>query len=93
LDASNEDHPGQFAQAVVDRFPKTTLTFALDWPAHWLWPEASPALVRFVESRFEPERTSGEIRRLFGNVLQVSMNPMPLRDIFVTLARDVSKAG
>jgi ABC-2 type transport system ATP-binding protein len=58
-----------------------------DWPANWLRPETSPTLVRFVETRFEPERTNSQIRRLFGNVLHVSVNPMPLREIFVTLAR------
>jgi ABC-2 type transport system ATP-binding protein len=64
-----------------------------NWPAHWLRPESSPALIRFVDSRFEPERTHTEIRRLFGRVSQVSMNPMPLREIFVTLARSASKTA
>jgi ABC-2 type transport system ATP-binding protein len=63
------------------------------WPEHWLRPEASPAVVRFVESRFEPERTASDIHRLFGQVLQVSMNPMPLREIFVTLARNASRTA
>jgi ABC-2 type transport system ATP-binding protein len=64
-----------------------------DWPESWLRPEASPTMVRFVESRFESERTDDQIRRVFGNVLQVSITPMPLRDIFVTLARSVSNAN
>jgi ABC-2 type transport system ATP-binding protein len=62
-----------------------------NWPAHWLRPESSPALIRFVESRFEPERTEGDIRRLFGRAAQVSVNAMPLRQIFITLARSLSK--
>jgi len=64
-----------------------------DWPSSWLRPETSPALVRFVESRFDPERTTSEVRRVFNNVSQISMNPMPLRGIFVTLARNVSKSA
>jgi ABC-2 type transport system ATP-binding protein len=56
-----------------------------------LHPEAAPALVRFVETRFDPEQTTSEIRRLFGDVRQVSVNPMPLRTIFLTLARYMSK--
>ncbi len=63
------------------------------WPAHWIRPEATPSLVRFVETHFEPERTESDIRRLFGNVLQVSMNAMPLREIFVTLARASNSSG
>jgi ABC-2 type transport system ATP-binding protein len=62
-----------------------------NWPVHWLRPESSPALIRFVESRFEPERTEGDIRRLFGGTAQVSVNTMPLRAIFITLARSLSK--
>src|SRR5580692_582833 len=57
------------------------------WPAHWLRPETAPALVRFVETHFDPERTADEIRRLFGDVRNISAHPMPLRAIFVTLAR------
>ena len=62
-----------------------------NWPAHWLRPESSPSLIRFVESRFEPERTEGDIRRLFGGAAQVSVKAMPLREIFITLARSLSK--
>jgi hypothetical protein len=64
-----------------------------DWPASWLRPESSPAFIRFVESRFELERTGRDIRRLFGQARQVSMEPMPLREIFVTLARSMSTAS
>jgi ABC-2 type transport system ATP-binding protein len=64
-----------------------------NWPVHWLRPESSPALIRFVESRFEPQRTEGDIRRLFGRTAQVSLNAMPLREIFVTLARSLAKTA
>ena len=60
------------------------------WPAHWLRPETAPALVRFVETHFDPDRTTDEIRRLFGDVRNISAHPMPLRAIFVTLARNKS---
>jgi hypothetical protein len=78
-------------EVVVDS--PVMLSDCRDWPAHWLRPEASPALVRFVETRFEPERTASDIRRLFGRVMQVSMNPMPLREIFLTLARNGSRTA
>lgn len=63
------------------------------WPPHWLCPEASPGLIRFVDSHFDPERSTNEICRLFGEVRNISANPMPLRAIFVTLARSSSKAA
>jgi len=63
------------------------------WPANWIRPETSPALVRFVETSFDRERTTSEINRLFGEVRQISMNAMPLRAIFVALARSKPKAA
>jgi len=63
------------------------------WPAHWLRPETAPALVRFVETHFDSERTPAEIRGLFGDVRNISAHPMPLRAIFLTLARDKAKAA
>jgi ABC-2 type transport system ATP-binding protein len=62
------------------------------WPAHWLRPEASPAVVRFVETHFDPDRTMGEIRLLFRGVTNIEAHPMPLRSIFVTLARTAEAA-
>ena len=62
------------------------------WPHHWLRPETSAAVVRFVESHFEQERTFGEIRLLFRGVTGISANPMPLRSIFITLARSARTA-
>jgi len=62
-----------------------------DWPVHWLRPESSPSLIRFVESRFEPATTESDVHRLFGRTAQMSVNPMPLREIFITFARSLSK--
>jgi ABC-2 type transport system ATP-binding protein len=58
------------------------------WPSHWLGAEVSPALIRFVDTRFDAERTTAEIRRLFEEVRDISARPMPLRTIFLTLARN-----
>jgi len=63
------------------------------WPTHWLRPEASPAVVRFVETHFDSERTIGQIRLLFRGVTHIEANPMPLRSIFVTLARSTQIAA
>ena len=63
------------------------------WPAHWLRPEASPAVVRFIETHFDAERTIAQIHLLFKGVSHIDASPMPLRSIFVTLARDSQAAA
>ncbi len=62
-------------------------------PATWLNAQQSAAVFRFVDSQFEAERTMAEVRRLFGDGLQIAVNPMPLRAIFVTLAKASRKAA
>lgn len=62
------------------------------WPDDWLRPERSGTTVRFIESRFDAEGTEAKARRLFGNLRDVSVQPMPLRSIFVALARAPRKA-
>jgi ABC-2 type transport system ATP-binding protein len=61
-------------------------------PAAWLSAEQSATVVRFVDSQFDQEQTFAEIHRLFGTAAQVSINPMPLRSIFTTLAKASRKA-
>ena len=76
-------------EVIVDSPPLVPLD--RPWPAHWLRPETAPALIRFVETHFDAERTTAEIRQLFGDVRNISASPMPLRAIFVTLARNALK--
>ena len=78
-------------EVVVDSPP--LLPLDRPWPAHWLRPETAPAMVRFVETHFDPDRTPDEIRRLFGSVRNISAHPMPLRAIFVSLARSNERAA
>lgn len=63
------------------------------WPEDWIRPETSSAMVRFVESRFHRERTMDEIRRLFPNARNIAVNAMPLREIFVALAKSRRQAA
>jgi ABC-2 type transport system ATP-binding protein len=58
-----------------------------EWPSGWLRRETTPALVRFVDSRFDAEQNAGDIRHVFGDVRQINVHAMPLRAIFVTLAK------
>ena len=62
-------------------------------PAHWLRVETSPSVVRFVDSRFERDRTIDEVHRLFGGRVRIAATAMSLREIFVTLARASRKAA
>jgi len=64
-----------------------------NWPASWQPPEYAAAVLRFVETQFDQERTSSDIRRLFPEAHQISINPMPLRTIFVTLAKASRRAA
>src|SRR6266704_2194654 len=57
------------------------------WPQDWIRPETSSAVVRFVDSRFDQERSLYEIRRMFPNARNIAVNAMPLRQIFIALAR------
>lgn len=92
----------QFSQslsALSDRFREIEVTrdqpssLPDAWPAHWLQPESSAGLIRFVDSHFERERTLADVRRLFGESVRVADNTMSLRAIFVALARQSRKAA
>jgi ABC-2 type transport system ATP-binding protein len=63
------------------------------WPATWLNVERSSSMVRFVEAQFEQEKTMADIQRLFGAGRPMAVKPMPLRQIFVTLAKAGRKAA
>ena len=58
-----------------------------DLPTTWMHINSSAAVLRFIETRFDEERTTAEIRRLFGNVRHVSFTPMSLRSIFLAMAK------
>jgi ABC-2 type transport system ATP-binding protein len=63
------------------------------WPTAWLPPETSAAVVRFVDTQFNAERTYAEIMRLWSGIEDISARPMPLRAIFVALAKTGRKAS
>jgi ABC-2 type transport system ATP-binding protein len=82
---------GRFREVEVTLDGKPTMP--TQWPASWMRPESAAAVVRFVETRFEQGRTQDEVRRLFTGVTGISVNAMPLRSIFVTLAKSLRKAA
>ena len=80
-------------EALSSRFREIALTFETapalpgEWPANWLHAETAGPVVRFVETQFEEQRTAAEARRLFPGFRDMAVNAIPLRTIFVTLAR------
>jgi ABC-2 type transport system ATP-binding protein len=87
--------------SLTERFRHIEVTLPLQprvspnipWPSDWLRREATATLVRFVETHFDPEGTPNEIRAHFGEVREISVTAMPLRAIFLALARNGSKAA
>jgi ABC-2 type transport system ATP-binding protein len=61
-------------------------------PATWLQAKSSGALIRFVDSRFDEERTPAEIRKFFGEAKDVQYRALSLRSIFLALARKTEEA-
>jgi ABC-2 type transport system ATP-binding protein len=79
--------------ALAARFREVELTFdappALPskTPGTWMHLSISAAVVRFIESRFELERTNKEIRESFGEARDITFTPMSLRSIFLAMAK------
>jgi hypothetical protein len=56
-------------------------------PETWLQLSASAAVVRFIDSRFDPDRTNQQIRSVLGETRDVTFTPMSLRSIFLAMAK------
>jgi ABC-2 type transport system ATP-binding protein len=75
------------------RFREITLTFDCvpqfpsPWPPGWLRPQKDGAVMQFIETEFDAERTAAAVRRIFPEHRDMTASPMPLRSIFVTLAK------
>jgi ABC-2 type transport system ATP-binding protein len=56
-------------------------------PSTWLNPQQSGAVVRFIDSRYDADRSNGEIAQHFNGVHDIQPRAMSLRSIFLALAR------
>ncbi len=56
-------------------------------PSTWLQFEAAGPVVRFIHSGFRAESTPLELAQAFPNAGDVSFDPMPLRSIFLAIAK------
>jgi ABC-2 type transport system ATP-binding protein len=86
-------HISEELEHLSARFREIVLTFDAppemprELPVDWLQVEIAGTVVRYVETHFD-ERESAELaRRVFPTYLDMSVNGMPLRSIFVALAK------
>jgi ABC-2 type transport system ATP-binding protein len=79
--------------ALADRFRDVEMTFTTPpslpktTPENWLQLSSSAAVVRFIDSRFDAQRTTEQIRAVFGEPENVTFSPMSLREIFLAMAK------
>jgi ABC-2 type transport system ATP-binding protein len=80
----------RFREVEIIRHSDTPLPTAL--PDTWLQTQSSGAVVRFVDSRFDEQRATAEIARVFGSVKDTQFRPLTLRSIFLAMARKSTEA-
>jgi ABC-2 type transport system ATP-binding protein len=90
----------QFSEEMTSlsgRFREVEITLATDarvppaLPASWTRVAVTGPVVRFVDTQFDPEGTPAVIRQVYGEPHRVSVTAMPLRSIFVAMARHTSR--
>jgi len=84
--------------SLAARFREVELTLEVErelssqMPESWLQVNMSAGVVRFVESRFEEQKTVAEIERMFGPVRDVAFRTLTLREIFLAVAKKEQSA-
>lgn len=79
--------------SLVDRFREVELTFdnpppiPAKTPSSWMHVNSSAAVVRFIDSGFDPDRTVAEVRTTLGDTRDITFTPMTLRSIFLAMAK------
>src|SRR5258708_1326390 len=56
-------------------------------PPLWLQPERADCVVRFVHSDYKQQVTERELAKFFPSARNFSLDPMPLRSIFLAIAK------
>jgi ABC-2 type transport system ATP-binding protein len=76
-----------------ERFREVTITLAAPsplppkLPSAWLLAETADCVVRFVHSEYRGEASEHEVADLFPGTRDVEWEPMPLRSIFLAMAK------
>jgi ABC-2 type transport system ATP-binding protein len=75
------------------RFREITVTLSApspvprNIPPTWLQVEAGEAVIRFVDSNFHGPATTRELAEIFPSAGDISIEPIPLRSIFLAIAK------
>jgi ABC-2 type transport system ATP-binding protein len=78
---------------LAGRFREVTVTLEnpaplpSNLPATWLQPQAADCVVRFVHSDFNAQNSPREISQIYPAVRGTTFDPMPLRAIFLAVAK------
>jgi hypothetical protein len=78
---------------LADRFREVTVTLAApvklphDLPAKWMQAETVDCVVRFVDSEYRGDASEREVVERFAGVRDVTCEAMPLRSIFLAIAK------
>jgi ABC-2 type transport system ATP-binding protein len=75
---------GRFRQVEVTF--DTTAAVPSTLPSGWTQLKTAGAVLRFIDTGFDEQRTAAEVHRLFPQARAVDYQPMGLREIFVALA-------
>ncbi|MBN1566654.1 MAG: ABC transporter ATP-binding protein [Acidobacteria bacterium] len=57
------------------------------WPGDWLSPQAAGNVIRYIDSRYREGESEAYARHMFPQATNLSMSPMSLRSIFISLTR------
>jgi ABC-2 type transport system ATP-binding protein len=80
--------------ALSDRFREITITLTTPSPilqkvpTTWLHLESGESMIRFVDSNYHGPATTRELAAMFPAAGNISIAPMPLRSIFLALAKN-----
>ncbi len=78
---------------LADRFRDVSITLdapaplPLNLPPTWLVPETADCVFRFVHSEYQGDATARELAARFPSARDISAEPMPLRSIFLAIAK------
>jgi len=85
--------------ALTGRFREVEITLEnpadlpRELPAEWLNPEQSGVAVRFTDTHYDAARSREEIGRRFGAVRDIEARQLPLRSIFLAMAKSARRAS
>jgi ABC-2 type transport system ATP-binding protein len=58
-----------------------------EWPGDWLAPQAAGNVIRYIDSRYREGESEARARQIFPQATDLSLSPMSLRSIFISLTR------